>query len=94
VSRRHRLRSAYLEFEGELTAGRGAVRRVDLGTYERLIDRSERRAYRLQGELLGGTLLLASVEGSWRAVYFTAAGEASFSIDEAFAALLSASAEG
>jgi hypothetical protein len=48
----HRL--AYLDFEGEISGGRGVVRRVAQGTYERLVDSADRVQVRLRGELSSG----------------------------------------
>ena len=51
----HRL--AYLDFEGEVSGGRGVVKRLDTGTYE--AEWGEARIeLRLAGALLAGTFLL------------------------------------
>jgi DNA polymerase ligase (LigD)-like protein len=70
----HRL--AYLDFEGEVSGGRGTVRRVDSGTYEAEVWEPDRVRVRLQGAQLVGALELreavsASGEGipgalSWK----------------------------
>ena len=47
----HRL--DYLDYEGEVSGGRGRVVRVDRGTYELLPSDSGESCYRLTGELRG-----------------------------------------
>jgi DNA polymerase Ligase (LigD) len=52
----HRL--AYLDFEGEVSGGRGTVRRIDSGTYEVEVWAPDLVRVRLQGSQLVGALEL------------------------------------
>ncbi len=49
-------RRAYLTYEGPVSAGRGSVRRVEQGTYERIVSETGRWVVRLAGP--DGTVLL------------------------------------
>jgi hypothetical protein len=53
----HRL--LYLEFEGDLSGGRGCVRRIDAGDYTLLPTSAGEIAVHLRGAQLHGTLTLA-----------------------------------
>ena len=53
---RHRL--DYLEYEGPVSQGRGAVSRIDRGTFDVLEDTTERLAVEVHGERLQGRLQL------------------------------------
>jgi len=52
----HRL--AYLDYEGEVSQGRGSVRRKDEGTYELLAESPQKIHLRLSGRVLNGELTL------------------------------------
>lgn len=56
-------RSAYLDFEGEVSGGRGSVRRVDRGPYERLEWTEGRVRVRLSGSQLVGMVELSRADG-------------------------------
>jgi hypothetical protein len=60
----HRL--AYLDYEGEVSGGRGRVRRIDRGEYESLEESVERLMIRLAGKQVRGTLLLVHEPNSQR----------------------------
>jgi hypothetical protein len=60
----HRL--AYLDNEGEVSGGRGQVRRVDRGEYEHLEESAERVVIQLAGTQLRGTLTLVREETGQR----------------------------
>lgn len=63
-------RPLYLDFEGELTAGRGTVRRVAHGEYEAIETGAQRWVVRLESPELQGTLTLirlAAPAHRWRA---------------------------
>jgi len=47
-------RAAYLDYEGPVTGGRGEVRRVDGGTFDRLEWNDDRVRVRLRGDQLRG----------------------------------------
>jgi hypothetical protein len=47
-------RPAYLEYEGEISQGRGTVRRVAQGTYAQLAESADRVHIRLRGEFASG----------------------------------------
>ena len=52
-------RVAYLEYEGELTGGRGHVRRIDAGQYELLTQSPAEIVLQVHGQQLVGILTLA-----------------------------------
>jgi hypothetical protein len=54
-------RVAYLEYEGAVSGGRGSVRRVDAGEYERVEWTAERVQVRLVGAQLVGLAVLRAV---------------------------------
>ena len=54
----HRL--AYLDYEGEISGGRGTVKRVDTGTYTM----TDENTFHLDGEIFRGTLTLPEQEGT------------------------------
>ena len=68
----HRL--AYLDYEGEVSGGRGAVTRHDSGVYEIVSETSETLVLRLRGQRHCGTLQLqrsakpAAWEATWHRV--------------------------
>ncbi|MFO0952335.1 MAG: DNA polymerase ligase N-terminal domain-containing protein [Isosphaeraceae bacterium] len=51
-------RTAYLDYEGEVSGGRGSVRRVDGGEYEALTWSDDRVEVRIRGVQLVGTVEL------------------------------------
>ncbi|MCC7474864.1 MAG: hypothetical protein IT425_05675 [Pirellulales bacterium] len=55
-------RSAYLEYEGELSRERGRVFRLVAGTYEAEVERPDRWQVRLSSEVLGGLMTLARAD--------------------------------
>ncbi len=58
-------RSVYLDYEGAVSGGRGSVRRVDRGTYERLVWQPDAVRVRLSGTYLTGAFALRrAVSGS------------------------------
>ena len=58
-------RAAYLDQEGEVSGGRGTVRRVDRGEYERLTWTDELVRVEVQGDQLDGLVVLRkAVAGS------------------------------
>src|SRR4051812_6314148 len=61
----HRL--MYLDYEGEVSGGRGTVRRIDAGTVEWQLDEPGQVAVRLTGGRLNGLLTLRRVPGGWSA---------------------------
>jgi hypothetical protein len=61
-------RTAYLTYEGEVSGGRGTVRRMDAGTCEVEAWGDDRVAVRLAGAHARGLLeLAAQPDGAWRA---------------------------
>lgn len=60
----HRL--AYLDYEGPVSGNRGAVTRVAAGSYELLLDDTDRIVVRLEGEKVQGELELVRVDGAMR----------------------------
>ena len=58
----HRL--LYLDYEGELSDGRGSVSRVDWGTCEWMTDHGDHCVVRLAGGHLAGILTLTMLPGS------------------------------
>ena len=61
-------RAAYLDYEGEVSGGRGSVRRVDGGNYERLLWTDDLVRARLNGAQLVGVVELRRTEaGGWGA---------------------------
>jgi hypothetical protein len=66
----HRL--AYLDYEGEVAAGRGRVSRVDQGEFEIAAESEERLVIALRGQALRGTLTLEQSSGEphrWRVLF-------------------------
>ena len=59
AERLHNHRTAYLDFEGEVSGDRGAVRRIDAGTFEVVSHSLQRLDLRLHGTLLQGLLTLS-----------------------------------
>jgi hypothetical protein len=53
-------RKLYLDYEGPVSGGRGAVRRWDAGELEWRIDETERVVVRLAGQRLSGEAILAN----------------------------------
>jgi len=51
-------RGAYLDYEGEVSGGRGTVRRVDRGEYERLVWAEDLVRVRVAGDQLAGLVSL------------------------------------
>jgi hypothetical protein len=51
-------RPDYLDFEGDVSAGRGSVRRVEQGTYEVLSQSASELRLRLDGSAMQGELIL------------------------------------
>ncbi len=65
-------RPLYLDYEGEVSGGRGTVRRVDAGTYEAMTWDDSRVVVRVEGASAHGVLEVeAHPGGTWR-VRFTA----------------------
>lgn len=58
----HRL--AYLDYEGEVSGGRGTVTRWDAGEYTLVTDTEERLVLRLSGEKLQGQVTLSQNESA------------------------------
>ena len=59
-------RAAYLDYEGEISGGRGTVRRVDRGVYEPLAWTDDLVRVRLEGaQLVGLAVLRRAVVGTW-----------------------------
>ena len=56
----HRL--AYLDYEGEISGGRGCVSKVDAGEYEVVEENQEVTRVRMHGQKLRGTLTLTHDE--------------------------------
>ena len=52
----HRL--LYLTYEGEISGGRGQVRRVEQGRYEQIQAGETCRRFKLEGEIMGGDFSL------------------------------------
>jgi hypothetical protein len=52
-------RIAYLNYEGEISGGRGSVRRIDHGEYTLLEESPDRLVIDVQGQYLQGTLTLS-----------------------------------
>jgi hypothetical protein len=66
----HRL--VYLDYQGEISASRGRVSRVDAGSYDLLSEADAELAVELHGQTLHGTLVLAKLPGEgqrWRVVF-------------------------
>src|SRR5215471_5456933 len=62
-------RTAYLDYEGPVSSGRGTVTRWDCGTYEWVADRPEQLEVRLDGARLQGKLGLEQIEAeNWQAL--------------------------
>ncbi|QDV33318.1 DNA polymerase ligase N-terminal domain-containing protein [Tautonia plasticadhaerens] len=59
-------RPLYLEYEGPISGGRGVVRRVDSGTYERVAWEPDRVVVRLRGAQVIGEVELVRVGGDRR----------------------------
>jgi len=62
-------RHAYLDYEGPVSGGRGAVTRWDAGTYVLLEERPRRWSVRLRGKRLAGRLTLTRADeatGRWQ----------------------------
>jgi hypothetical protein len=53
----HRL--AYLEYEGEVSGGRGAVTRWDAGHYERMHEEADDLVLRMSGQRISGEVILS-----------------------------------
>ncbi len=68
----HRL--AYLDYEGPVSGGRGAVSRWDAGTCAWLDDEADRVAIQLAGAKLAGRAILRRAGGTW--VFRVSAGPA------------------
>ncbi len=59
-------RKVYLDYEGEVSDGRGTVVRWDCGEYELVAETAQRIEVRLWGERLAGTAVLEkSAEDLW-----------------------------
>jgi hypothetical protein len=56
----HRLH--YLEYQGEISGGRGSVRRLDSGSYQSRLWTSELVRFRLEGAQVAGEAVLFRVE--------------------------------
>lgn len=59
-------RPLYLEYEGPISGGRGEVRRVDSGTFERIVWEPDRVVVRLLGDQVIGEAELVRVVGDDR----------------------------
>ncbi len=69
-------RRLYLDYEGDVSGGRGAVTRWDSGLFEWKTRETDRIAVRLRGNRLKGVLhLKASSLGEWRGVFHTDSAE-------------------
>ena len=62
-------RIAYLEYEGEVSGGRGSVARCDRGTYQILQIAADRLEVALSGERLRGRVTLTQEDQRWRFVF-------------------------
>jgi hypothetical protein len=74
----HRL--AYLDYEGEVSGGRGRVTRVDAGEFESVQENPIGIRVRLKGTKLNGMLTLDDADGGgqrWRASFFLESGASS-----------------
>jgi len=58
-------RKAYLDYEGPLSGGRGAVRRVDSGTLDMIEDTAQSLRIVLTGKRLCGSFLLQQNGEEW-----------------------------
>jgi hypothetical protein len=58
----HRL--AYLDYEGQISGGRGSVIRWNWGDYQLLVDEDNRIVARLHGQKLSGKVVLQREPGS------------------------------
>ncbi|AGA30190.1 DNA polymerase ligase N-terminal domain-containing protein [Singulisphaera acidiphila] len=56
----HRLH--YLDYEGAISGGRGAVRRIDSGTYQSSLWTSETVRFQLEGAQVAGAAVLFRIE--------------------------------
>jgi hypothetical protein len=56
----HRLH--YLDYEGPVSGGRGAVVRVDRGSYAKLVETDVELAVRIEGEKLAGTVRIVPLD--------------------------------
>jgi hypothetical protein len=56
-------RRAYLDFEGEVSGGRGTVRIVEAGTYRVVEDSPEGRTLEMQGRTFSGVFVLQRAQG-------------------------------
>ena len=62
----------YLDYEGEISGGRGSVQRWDHGTFECLTDEPERIVCRCSGSLLNGDIrLVKRCEGGWHFTFIS-----------------------
>lgn len=59
-------RPKYLDYEGEVSGGRGTVSRYDRGDYVAMTDKDGTVVIRLNGELLRGTATLTRVKSGQR----------------------------
>jgi hypothetical protein len=59
----HRL--AYLDYEGPISGGRGAVKRWDQGTYELLAETADSLELRLNGQRIAGRAQLSRRDMGW-----------------------------
>ena len=66
-----RHRSAYLDYEGPISGGRGSVSRFDRGSFDVVRDSPEQLAVDLHGDLLEGRLQLqrGSTNQRWTALF-------------------------
>lgn len=60
-------RVTYLDYEGPVSGGRGTVKRVARGTFERIAQAEGREFLTLRSDTLQGTLHLVKREGTWTA---------------------------
>jgi DNA polymerase Ligase (LigD) len=60
-------RAVYLDYEGPISGGRGAVSRIDAGTFEWQLDVPDQVAVLLAGIRLSGRLTLRRDRGGWSA---------------------------
>jgi hypothetical protein len=58
----HRL--AYLDYEGPVSRERGVVRRIDSGTYETIVNASDRCEIDVNGQAVRGRLNLHRIKGA------------------------------
>lgn len=61
-------RRMYLDYEGEVSGGRGLVKRWDRGEFEWIEDRAERVCVALVGQKLRGMLTMLSAGEKWIAL--------------------------